>query len=501
MGQINLGRVMPNYIGEWNSTREYSNLDVVSYSGSSYLCKRTNKNSAPTETNTNWILLAKKGDTGDKGETGSTAADFISDFVNGGVINVTDTTSIDIVYEGLKVGGIALCIIGDASGSYPSTTTRVNFNNKYFSSTNYFFSTDKRGANVGDILMITKQNYLLINRCALRVIPINDAKVPSGSDYGTDGCMTYQDKIKLSSLSLFNHNTSITNMNDALYSGIYPWCTLGRPSGSVGAYTCIVNRSADTDYNGFYTVAQTAFGREGEDIGEVWQRLIFIKADGTRDTLEWIKLSDEEFTIPDRSITQEKLAFNSVGVNQIENGAIDWLKIADGAISDVHLSNGIVTSEKIADGAITTNKIANGSITNDKIDRVSYTKVSTKDFTEPTVEGEVSVELTDFSNQNKASIRKQVFSIIIPNDATNAPWEYALRDLVNIQERDFILSINGSYKGYDTQGNLVAVGCYPHSYMLTDYGDGYYFNPVPDKLNSSVDKLECAVSVEWIIKS
>lgn len=61
MGQINLGRVMPNYIGAWNSTREYYNLDVVSYSGCSYLCKRTNKNSAPSETNTNWVLLAQKG--------------------------------------------------------------------------------------------------------------------------------------------------------------------------------------------------------------------------------------------------------------------------------------------------------------------------------------------------------------------------------------------------------------------------------------------------------
>ena len=62
MGQINLGRVLPNYIGEWNSTREYYKLDVVSYNGCSYLCNRTNKNSAPSETNTNWVLLAKKGE-------------------------------------------------------------------------------------------------------------------------------------------------------------------------------------------------------------------------------------------------------------------------------------------------------------------------------------------------------------------------------------------------------------------------------------------------------
>lgn len=62
MATYNLGRVTPNFIGAWNNIREYQYLDVVSYSGCSYLCKRTNKNSAPTETNSNWILLAKKGE-------------------------------------------------------------------------------------------------------------------------------------------------------------------------------------------------------------------------------------------------------------------------------------------------------------------------------------------------------------------------------------------------------------------------------------------------------
>lgn len=83
------------------------------------------------------------------------------------------------------------------------------------------------------------------------------------------------------------------NMNNALETGVYPWCLLGRPAGSKGAYTLIVRKSSDADNQGFYSIEQTAYGRQDE-LGQVWQRVIFRKNDGS-DTQygEWIRLDNE----------------------------------------------------------------------------------------------------------------------------------------------------------------------------------------------------------------
>lgn len=83
------------------------------------------------------------------------------------------------------------------------------------------------------------------------------------------------------------------NMNNALETGVYPWCLLGRPAGSKGAYTLIVRKSSDADDQGFYSIEQTAYGRQDE-LGQVWQRVIFRKNDGS-DTQygEWIRLDNE----------------------------------------------------------------------------------------------------------------------------------------------------------------------------------------------------------------
>lgn len=79
-------------------------------------------------------------------------------------------------------------------------------------------------------------------------------------------------------------------MNNALQTGVYPWCTLGRPAGSTGAYTCIVQRTSTND-GSYDTIEQTAYGREGE-LGKVYKRIIFYKSDGT-DTQygEWLEIT------------------------------------------------------------------------------------------------------------------------------------------------------------------------------------------------------------------
>lgn len=82
------------------------------------------------------------------------------------------------------------------------------------------------------------------------------------------------------------------NMNECLKTGFYPWCTLGRPAGSAGAFSLAVRRSTTPDFQGYYTVHQTAFGREAE-LGQVWTRMVFDKggsASPETDYMEWIRV-------------------------------------------------------------------------------------------------------------------------------------------------------------------------------------------------------------------
>ena len=148
-----------------------------------------------------------------------------SDFINGGVINITRSGSIESVFDELPNGGVSICIIGDSSGSYPSnpsngdTEIRVNVNSKYNILDNYFFSENSIGANVGDILVINKQVVSGAEKCILKIIPLSDAKAPTETYAGTNGVFTYDDKQKLSkideieSLSIENADQIEENAN------------------------------------------------------------------------------------------------------------------------------------------------------------------------------------------------------------------------------------------------------------------------------------------------
>lgn len=57
-----LGKIMITSKGEYNSLKSYEILDIVTYQGSSYLSKKYNNDSLPTNAN-DWQLLAQKGDT------------------------------------------------------------------------------------------------------------------------------------------------------------------------------------------------------------------------------------------------------------------------------------------------------------------------------------------------------------------------------------------------------------------------------------------------------
>lgn len=223
-----------------------------------------------------------------------------------GVVNLESKSNIDSIANTLDEGQVALCIIGDSNGNYPSSTIRVNVSSELTISTNYFFSTDARGANVGDILLIYKATYILVSRIVLKIIPMNDAKSPTSDYAGTEGVVTVWDKTQINKISGIESvanaalprssqlpSISTNNMNNALQTGVYPWCTLGRPANSQGAYTCIVIRTSTNDGE-YDTIEQTAYGRQNE-LGQVYKRIIFYKSDGS-DTQygSWIKIGDKK---------------------------------------------------------------------------------------------------------------------------------------------------------------------------------------------------------------
>ena len=67
-----LGRVQPLYKGEYNPATIYYRLDNVYYQGNTYVCKVDSVTGiAPAEVSSYWQLVARQGEKGDQGITGS----------------------------------------------------------------------------------------------------------------------------------------------------------------------------------------------------------------------------------------------------------------------------------------------------------------------------------------------------------------------------------------------------------------------------------------------
>lgn len=221
-----------------------------------------------------------------------------------GTIPITDKinlTSENVLTLGAKVAKVAnnsmnFYIIADSQGKLPSSETRINIPSSITS------LVGAEGANVGDIFVVAKLNSLPV----YRIIPLNDAKAANSTYAGTNGVMTPWDKSRVNKVdsiegtannALNRANNALnnlptfseSNMNDALATGVYPWCTLGRPDGSTGAYTCITIHTTTKDSNGFDTIEQTAYGRQGE-LGKVYKRIIF-KNDSETQFGDWLDIT------------------------------------------------------------------------------------------------------------------------------------------------------------------------------------------------------------------
>ena len=222
-----------------------------------------------------------------------------------GTIPITDKinlTSENVLTLGAKVAKVAnnsmnFYIIADSQGKLPSSETRINIPSSITS------LVGAEGANVGDIFVVAKLNSLPV----YRIIPLNDAKAANSTYAGTNGVMTPWDKSRVNKVDSIEETAnaaigratnalnnlptfSESNMNNALATGVYPWCTLGRPANSTGAYTCITIHSTTKDSGGFDTIEQTAYGRQGE-LGKVYKRIIF-KNDSETQFGDWLEISN-----------------------------------------------------------------------------------------------------------------------------------------------------------------------------------------------------------------
>lgn len=196
-----------------------------------------------------------------------------------GSINLTteSAASLGIKYAKVANNSINFYIIADSSGKLPSSETRININSDITS------LVGAEDANVGDLFVIGKLSL----KPVYKIIPLNDAKAANSEFKGTEGVVTPWDKQQINKVASIESianaarnnlpTYSESNMNNALRTGFYPWCTLGRPDGSTGAYTLLTLASTTQDSAGYTTIEQTAYGRQNDELGKVFKRIIFKK--------------------------------------------------------------------------------------------------------------------------------------------------------------------------------------------------------------------------------
>ena len=196
-----------------------------------------------------------------------------------GSINLTteSAASLGIKYAKVANNSINFYVIADSRGKLPSSETRININSDITS------LVGAEGANVGDLFVVGKLSL----KPVYKIIPLNDAKAANSEFKGTEGVVTPWDKQQINKVASIESianaarnnlpTYSESNMNNALRTGFYPWCTLGRPDGSTGAYTLLTLASTTQDSAGYTTIEQTAYGRQNDELGKVFKRIIFKK--------------------------------------------------------------------------------------------------------------------------------------------------------------------------------------------------------------------------------
>ena len=231
-----------------------------------------------------------------------------------GSINLTteSAASLGIKYAKVANNSINFYVIADSSGKLPSSETRININSGITS------LVGAEGANVGDLFVIGKLSL----KPVYKIIPLNDAKAANSEFKGTEGVVTPWDKQQINKVASIESianaarnnlpTYSESNMNNALRTGFYPWCTLGRPDGSTGAYTLLTLASTTKDSAGYTTIEQTAYGRQNDELGKVFKRIIF-KKDTEVQFGDWLEITNtiavKKLVVETETIANDNAAF------------------------------------------------------------------------------------------------------------------------------------------------------------------------------------------------
>lgn len=285
-----------------------------------------------------WNKQIETNDIKDKSVTESKVDDELMSKINAtsgmgisGIYNIANSSTavtMSAISAGLANGTIKLYLVGDSSGRLPSSESRVTA----ASAVAKLFGKDSLGASVGDIIIIAKLNYMPV----YRILPLNDAKAASGNFPGADGIETIWDKTQInkipgleSAVNAAKNNLptySESNMNNALWTGFYPWCTLGRPDGSTGAYTLLTLASTTKDSAGYTTIEQTAYGRQGDELGKIFKRIIF-KKDTEVQFGDWLEITNatavKKLVVETETIADDNSAFTFRITNSIAERMID----------------------------------------------------------------------------------------------------------------------------------------------------------------------------------
>ncbi|MDC1096426.1 hypothetical protein OAS47_03830 [Pelagibacteraceae bacterium] len=131
MATINLGAIKFNWKGPYNNSTAYVVDDVVSSSGSSYVCILASQGNA-VSSGTYWQVMSQAGTNGSSGDTFGLANKEIAFKTNAGAL---DGIAIGTAGQALKVNsGATGYEFGDTSGGLVKTTTYTNFNRTTLSS-------------------------------------------------------------------------------------------------------------------------------------------------------------------------------------------------------------------------------------------------------------------------------------------------------------------------------------------------------------------------------
>jgi len=88
---------------------------------------------------------------------------------------------------------------------------------------------------------------------------------------------------------------------------------------------------------------------------------------GAVDSMDIAPSSIGTYHLRNGSVTAQKVAPNSIGSSLITDGTIDSVDMAASSIGSYHLRNGAVTGQKLAANSVDSNKILNGSISGSDI--------------------------------------------------------------------------------------------------------------------------------------